>query len=374
MSDVVRLVLRCHRWKQRRIGRPRPSSSSADGSGTIPSAPVSSRSSRHCSRGARRWPCSRQGPARASATSCLAVLLDGLTVVVSPLIALMKNQIDALVGQGIGAARLDSSLGPDETRDVSQRLRDGGVKLLYVAPERFNNERFVAQLERTRIALFAVDEAHCISEWGHNFRPDYLKLATYARELGAERVLALTATATARRRGRHLRRLRNRVRRRRRHRLLPTEPDPAHDTRRRGRTRRAARRPAARAAAGHDDRLRHAAARGGTRRGAPRRSRAAGACVPRRDQRRGEDGGPGLVDRVGPQHRRGDDRLRDGHRQGRRPLRVPPEPAEGARVVLAGDRARGPRRGSQASASCSPAATTYRRSRTSPTATRRRGT
>ena len=125
-----------------------------------------------------------------------AVLLDGLTVVVSPLIALMKNQIDALVGQGIGAARLDSSLGPDETREVSQRLRDGGVKLLYVAPERFNNERFVAQLERTRIALFAVDEAHCVSEWGHNFRPDYLKLASYARELGAERVLALTATAT----------------------------------------------------------------------------------------------------------------------------------------------------------------------------------
>jgi ATP-dependent DNA helicase RecQ len=125
-----------------------------------------------------------------------AVLLDGLTVVVSPLIALMKNQIDALVAQGIGAARLDSSLGPDETRDVSQRLRDGGVKLLYVAPERFNNERFVAQLERTKIALFAVDEAHCISEWGHNFRPDYLKLATYARELRVERVLALTATAT----------------------------------------------------------------------------------------------------------------------------------------------------------------------------------
>ena len=124
------------------------------------------------------------------------VLLDGVTVVVSPLIALMKNQIDALVRQGVGAARLDSSLGPEEARDVSQRLRDGGVKILYVAPERFNNERFVAQLDRTRIALFAVDEAHCISEWGHNFRPDYLKLATHARDLGAERVLALTATAT----------------------------------------------------------------------------------------------------------------------------------------------------------------------------------
>ena len=83
-----------------------------------------------------------------------------------------------------------------EVRAVADRLRDGSLKLLYVAPERFNNERFLAQLGQTKIALFAVDEAHCISEWGHNFRPDYLKLAARARELGAERVLALTATAT----------------------------------------------------------------------------------------------------------------------------------------------------------------------------------
>jgi ATP-dependent DNA helicase RecQ len=125
-----------------------------------------------------------------------ALLLDGVTVVVSPLIALMKDQIDFLAGRGVAAARLDSSLGADEARAVAHRLRDGSLKLLYVAPERFNNERFLAQLAATRIALFAVDEAHCISEWGHNFRPDYLKLAARARELGAERVLALTATAT----------------------------------------------------------------------------------------------------------------------------------------------------------------------------------
>jgi ATP-dependent DNA helicase RecQ len=125
-----------------------------------------------------------------------ALLLDGVTVVVSPLIALMKDQIDFLAAQGVDAARLDSSLDRDETREVSQRLRAGTLKLLYVAPERFNNERFLAQLEGAKIALFAVDEAHCISEWGHNFRPDYLKLAARARELGAERVLALTATAT----------------------------------------------------------------------------------------------------------------------------------------------------------------------------------
>ena len=125
-----------------------------------------------------------------------ALLLDGVTVVVSPLIALMKDQIDALEALGVPAARIDSSLSLDELRDVTDRLRRGELRLLYVAPERFNNERFVAQLAGVQIALFAVDEAHCISEWGHNFRPDYLKLAQRARELGAARVLALTATAT----------------------------------------------------------------------------------------------------------------------------------------------------------------------------------
>lgn len=125
-----------------------------------------------------------------------ALLLEGSTLVVSPLIALMKDQIDALTRRGIPAARLDSTLGLDEYRDVLQRVRRGELRLLYVAPERFNNERFRANLERTRIALMAIDEAHCISEWGHNFRPDYLKLARYAQRFKAERLLALTATAT----------------------------------------------------------------------------------------------------------------------------------------------------------------------------------
>ena len=125
-----------------------------------------------------------------------ALRYDGLTLVVSPLIALMKDQIDFLTSRGIEAARLDSSLGGDETRAVTAKVEAGTLKMLYVAPERFNNERFLALLERTPIALFAVDEAHCISEWGHNFRPDYLKLAEAAQRVGAERVLALTATAT----------------------------------------------------------------------------------------------------------------------------------------------------------------------------------
>jgi len=125
-----------------------------------------------------------------------ALLFDGVTLVVSPLIALMKDQIDYLRRIGIPADRLDSSLGAVETRQVTERLRSGATRLLYVAPERFNNERFLDDLQAARIALFAVDEAHCISEWGHNFRPDYLKLAETARKLRAERVLALTATAT----------------------------------------------------------------------------------------------------------------------------------------------------------------------------------
>ena len=125
-----------------------------------------------------------------------ALGLPGLTLVVSPLIALMKDQIDSLMRRGIAARRLDSSLSGDEYREVMGSIRGGQLKLLYVAPERFNNERFRKSLADIPVSLFAVDEAHCISEWGHNFRPDYLKLAEHGRRFGAERVLALTATAT----------------------------------------------------------------------------------------------------------------------------------------------------------------------------------
>ena len=125
-----------------------------------------------------------------------ALLLDGLTVVVSPLIALMKDQVDDLTRRGVAAARLDSSLEPSEVRRVRADLASGRLKILYVAPERLASERFVASLQGREIATLAVDEAHCISEWGHNFRPEYLKLAQIARKLRVGRVLALTATAT----------------------------------------------------------------------------------------------------------------------------------------------------------------------------------
>ncbi len=125
-----------------------------------------------------------------------ALTFDGLTLVISPLIALMKDQVESLTSLGIAAARLDSTLELIEVREIYEQMRQGTVKLLYIAPERLGNEGFLRQLRQCQIAMLAVDEAHCISEWGHNFRPDYLKLADLARDLGISRILALTATAT----------------------------------------------------------------------------------------------------------------------------------------------------------------------------------
>jgi ATP-dependent DNA helicase RecQ len=125
-----------------------------------------------------------------------ALMLDGLTIVVSPLIALMKDQVDALVEKKIPATFLNSSLTPAELDERLARMVRGEYRLVYVAPERFKSERFVQRLAPLSIALFAVDEAHCISQWGHDFRPDYLRLKWVLRDLGQPQVAALTATAT----------------------------------------------------------------------------------------------------------------------------------------------------------------------------------
>ena len=125
-----------------------------------------------------------------------ALMLPDLTLVVSPLLALMKDQIDSLQTRGIKAERLDSSLTEEKYREVSDAIRNGALKMLFVSPERLTNERFLNLIRGQKISLVAVDEAHCISAWGHNFRPDYLKLAQAVDSLGVERVLALTATAT----------------------------------------------------------------------------------------------------------------------------------------------------------------------------------
>ena len=125
-----------------------------------------------------------------------ALLLDGLTLVISPLIALMKDQVDALRTRGVAAARIDSTLSVEELAEVRSQIGQGTLKLLYVAPERLANEKFIEALRGVNIAMVAVDEAHCISEWGHNFRPDYLRLARLFRKWKIRRILALTATAT----------------------------------------------------------------------------------------------------------------------------------------------------------------------------------
>lgn len=125
-----------------------------------------------------------------------ALHLAHLTLVVSPLMALMKDQVDFLVSKGIAAARLDSSLDYNETSKVYDQLRGNELKLLFVAPERFANERFVGLISGLTLSMMVIDEAHCISEWGHNFRPDYLKLADLANTFKVPTVLALTATAT----------------------------------------------------------------------------------------------------------------------------------------------------------------------------------
>ena len=125
-----------------------------------------------------------------------SLLLPGTTVVVSPLIALMKDQCDSLSRKGIAASRLDSSQSHREIQNTLRDLHRGTTKLLYLAPERFFNERFLSTIQRMKISLFAIDEAHCISQWGHHFRPDYLKLAELTKELQIARTLALTATAT----------------------------------------------------------------------------------------------------------------------------------------------------------------------------------
>ncbi|TMX10997.1 RecQ family ATP-dependent DNA helicase [Aeromonas salmonicida subsp. achromogenes] len=125
-----------------------------------------------------------------------ALALPHLTLVISPLIALMHDQLAFLHSKGIPAATLDSSQTPEESRRVMQQASDGQLKILMISVERLKNERFRRFIQQVPLSMLVVDEAHCISEWGHNFRPDYLKLPAYRRELKIPQVLLLTATAT----------------------------------------------------------------------------------------------------------------------------------------------------------------------------------
>ncbi|UVL09377.1 RecQ family ATP-dependent DNA helicase [Pseudomonas rhodesiae] len=125
-----------------------------------------------------------------------AVLLPHLTLVVSPLLALMQDQLGFLQRHGISAGSIDSAQSREDANDVMARARSGELKILMISVERLKNERFRNFLQSVRISLLVVDEAHCISEWGHNFRPDYLKLPDYQRQFNIPQALLLTATAT----------------------------------------------------------------------------------------------------------------------------------------------------------------------------------
>jgi ATP-dependent DNA helicase RecQ len=125
-----------------------------------------------------------------------AMVKDGLAVVISPLIALMKNQVDSLNAYGINARFLNSTLSKGETTKLKKDCQAGLVKLLYVAPESLNKEENIAFLQKANVSFVAIDEAHCISEWGHDFRPEYRKIKSMIGQLGSMPVIALTATAT----------------------------------------------------------------------------------------------------------------------------------------------------------------------------------
>jgi len=127
-----------------------------------------------------------------------ALARDGLTVVVSPLIALMKDQVDALQASGIAATFLNSSLNAEESRKRLRGLHNGEYRLLYVAPERLMLSGFLADLQRWNVQLIAIDEAHCISEWGHDFRPEYRQISQLRKHFPKVPFMALTATATGR--------------------------------------------------------------------------------------------------------------------------------------------------------------------------------
>ncbi|MNO52250.1 ATP-dependent DNA helicase RecQ [compost metagenome] len=136
-----------------------------------------------------------------------ALLREGLTVVVSPLIALMEDQIATLDELGVPAAALNSSLSAEAQRDVADRLRRGEIKLLYLAPERLVQPRMLSFLQQLHIGLFAIDEAHCVSQWGHDFRPEYLQLGQLAEHFPHVPRIALTATADMRTREEMIQRL-----------------------------------------------------------------------------------------------------------------------------------------------------------------------
>ena len=271
-----------------------------------------------------------------------AAHLRRLAVVVSPLIALMKDQVDGLRQAGVPAAVLNSSQTPAERASVMRAVVGGGVQLLYLAPERLVMDGFLERLQRAAPAFVAVDEAHCISQWGHDFRPEYRQLRALRQALPDVAVHAYTATATPAGARRHRHRAAPERSSRPRRLLRPAQPHLS---------RAAAHGPAGAGGGGHPapprpgrHRVLHPPQRGGGAGGRPGPPRLPGRALPRGPERRGAPRQPGRLRQRAHRHRGRHRRVRHGHRPLQRALRHPHGHAEVARALPAGGRPGGPRR------------------------------
>src|SRR5579884_2748146 len=138
------------------------------------------------------------GSGKSAIYQIAGLMIEGATVIVSPLIALQKDQVDSIADQNsAGAAVVNSTQRISEIRQRLRQLQEGRIEFTFLAPEQLRKPETLETLRRSHVSLFVIDEAHCISEWGHDFRPDYLRLGSFIQALGHPRVLALTATASA---------------------------------------------------------------------------------------------------------------------------------------------------------------------------------
>ena len=266
-----------------------------------------------------------------------ALVREGTGVVISPLIALMQDQVDALTVLGVRAGFLNSTQDPDERRGVEYAFVDGKLDLLYLAPERLRTDSTLRLLDRGTVALFAIDEAHCVAQWGHDFRPDYLGLSVLHEQWPAVPRIAVTATATRQTlaeivvglglgEARHFVASFDRPN-------ITYRIEPKNEPRRQLLRLLRAEHPGA---------VRHHllpdAIVDREDGGVPVLRGVRGAAVPRRAGLADPGGEPVAVPARGRADHGGHDRVRDGHRQARRPVRRPPRPAAVGRGLLPGDR------------------------------------
>ena len=271
-----------------------------------------------------------------------AIVRGGLTLVVSPLIALMRDQVAQLREAGVEAASLNSSSDPDERRRVARGLDERSLRLLYIAPERLMRDDTVAALSKARVDCLAIDEAHCVSQWGHDFRPEYLRLREVAEALHGVQTIAVTATADKADAGRNRRKAVRPFPTR--FRALVRSPEPVSGDAAESERQPAAHRPARSSSRRSGHHLLRVAAPDRGARGRIGQRRPARPLLSRRAQSWGSRPQSGRLPARGRLRRLRDRRLRHGDRQARRPLRLSRRHALVDRSLLSGDRPRRPRR------------------------------